>query len=37
MSYQALINAMGSVSATNDKINIAIYGLTNAPETLVQR
>lgn len=36
-SYQAITNAMSTVAATDDKINIAIYGVVNAPESIVQR
>ena len=36
-SYQAIIDAMLVVPVLMDKINIAIYGMINAPESLVQR
>mgnify|MGYP001422227477 CR=1 FL=1 len=36
-SYQAITNAMSTVAATDDKINIAIYGVVNAPESIGQR
>ena len=35
-SYHALIDAMLASSAIHEKIDMAIYGVVNAPESIVQ-
>jgi len=37
ISYQALIQAISSATLTVNKVNMAIYGLINAPESILQR
>ena len=36
-NYQAIIDAMLLAQVLNDKIDIAIYGIVNAPESIVQQ